>query len=357
MNKLTPTIVILTLFSHLLYGQELDSNMVPIPYWLPKPEKPKKADDEYINVGNRLYFIYKGDTLMRYLAINRKIIKSNNSVYYLEWNGGEQIIEEKNNQKTVYTSPIDCFYGSFGDIPKSWDIDTCFWSLQNVGLRGGGGGPFCTGADGYLKRIPLTFIDAWTGNLFIKKVPKYGIFDASSILPMHRVFYEKYFVQQLENHKKGKNCITYIEVRNAVAKETFFDLLITSKNEVLYILYHDKKLMIWQLNETTKLWEKKNSFTFNTTGFFTCFEYQNALYLIDYQGFIFKINRKSIKKIKSIPEKLIDITLVINKDNGLIGYVKQSEITNAPLVSKIINEKTINLFSERGPLSINGKKP
>jgi hypothetical protein len=336
MNRTNLLLLFLAL-SSLVYGQKIDTTNYRI-------ENLKSVKLELLRKGERLIYLQNMDTVLSYLAINRKIVKANNSIFYLMWNSGEQIVEEKNGAKMLFTSPFVAYYNDFIDIPKSWDVTNNFWSLDAIELKTRGGSPFCTGVEGDLKRVPLKDIGSWTGNLFSKKVPKYDLYDVTQSLPINKVFYETYFERQLEKKKKEEEVITYLDVENLVVKETFFDFFVTAKQNSLYVLYHDKQLLMWQLNEKTTQWEKKLSLPFSTNGFFTCFEFKNKLYLIDFEGVVYRIKEKTIKKVKILPEKLINIALVIDKDAGTIGYIKQTDISESSLMTKVISEKTINIF-------------
>lgn len=327
----------------LLFSQNIDTNSIDS---IIKKANEKVVKSELMNIGNRLYYVYGQDTILKYLAINRKVIIKDSSLYYLSWIKGEQILIENNGYKKVLTSPLIAYYDDYTNIPKSWDMNESFWALNGIGIQRGGGSPFCMGADGYIESIPEQDLDIWTKDSK-KQIPKAGSYDVVESLPMDKIFYERYFLKQLDNKKKGLNWLSYIDVRDSLLKPTYFDLLVTSNKKVFYILYHDKELMLWYLSDDKKQWEKYGNTKFSTNGYFTCFEHKKEMYLIDYESNIYKINKDSLEKIMQLPEKLIDISLVINKDEDSIGYVKQADIQNTKSIKKVVEETVVSIFPKK----------
>ena len=45
-----------------------------------------------------------------------------------------------------------------------------------------------------------------------------------------------------------------------------------------------------------------------------------------------------------LPVKLIDISIVINKDEDAVGYVLQTDIQNSKSIKNIVAQKTMSIF-------------
>lgn len=287
------------------------------------------------------------DTSEVYSIFNKKIIIYKDSTYFLtcKENDGERICIEKDNVFVENISPFIPDYMSFKYIPKAWDIENSFfWGLNGVFVRTDGH-PLYIAANGVLEKIPLSRLDSWTGkNIHKKDFPQFDAFKFNRNLPLNKLTYENYYLKRKAREKFEEKYEDKKIIFDRLIKTTYFDILTTKDGTPNYILYFENKISVWKLINDD--WINYGTFDFSTNGFFTCFEHQKALYLIDYNSTVYKINKSGLEKVTNLPDKLIDIALVINKDTDTISYIKQKDIKNAASITQLIKEKSISIFKK-----------
>ena len=257
------------------------------------------------------------DTTESFSTLNKKVIIYKAKTYFLSWkeNDGERICIEDGNTLIENMSPFIPDYLEFKNIPKTWDIeDTLFWGLNGVLVRTDGH-PLYIASKGVLERIPLS-----------------------------RLTYENYYLKRKAREKFEDKYEDKKIIFDRLIKTTYFDILTTKDGTPNYILYFENKISVWKLINDD--WINYGTFDFSTNGFFTCFEHQKDLYLIDYNSTVYKINKNGLEKVTDLPDKLIDIALVVNKDTDTISYIKQTDIKNASSITQLIKEKSISIFKK-----------
>jgi hypothetical protein len=206
---------------------------------------------------------------------------------------------------------------------------------------------------GVLERIPVSALDTWTikkNNVFF---PPLGYYEYSNRLPLE-TYLEKNFneFQKLQIKKKRPPLnVQDVAVRETFSKKTFFDFIVTSENHPTLVLSAQNELSVWVLQEDSlqpihNHWVKQQVYELTANGFFTLFEYQKQLHLIDYDGTIYQLWGHQLQKKYQLPHRLKDILLLVDKDSDKIGYViKNTMLPNDSL--KDVFEKRCIFFSHK----------
>ncbi|CAN5516245.1 hypothetical protein BH10BAC1_BH10BAC1_17690 [soil metagenome] len=136
----------------------------------------------------------------------------------------------------------------------------------------------------------------------------------------------------------------FVTRRSNMLNGFFYDAVALNDTSYTMAISNNGELSIWNYNG--KEWKHSEIQKFPVDGFFSLFTYKNTIYLATNVGGLYEISTKGIiaAKNKSVGCNLSKCTLIINKDEETVSYIKNSDIDYSTALNELLKKKAVRIF-------------
>lgn len=136
----------------------------------------------------------------------------------------------------------------------------------------------------------------------------------------------------------------FVTKRSSTMSGFFYDAVVVNDTSFVMAISNNGEMSIWNYNG--KNWKHSEVQKFPVDGFFSLFALKNKTYLATNVGGLYEISAKGIiaAKNKSVGANLASSTLIINKDDNTVSYIKNNDLNTHTPLNELIKKKAIRIF-------------
>lgn len=136
----------------------------------------------------------------------------------------------------------------------------------------------------------------------------------------------------------------FVTRRSNTISGFFYDAVVVNDTSFVMAISNNGELSIWNYNG--KEWKHSEVQKFPVEGFFSLFTLKNKTYLATNVGGLYEISLKGIEAAenKSAGTNLSSSTLIINKDDNTVWYIKNNDINQHTPLNELIKKKAVRIF-------------
>jgi len=173
-----------------------------------------------------------------------------------------------------------------------------------------------------IKRFPVTSLQAWN-----KDLKPIDMIMKSVDAPMLTTNDPYAYVI------KKSNTLEHFFYDGIAMNDSSYYMAISNKDEISFWNYDGKK------------WNQGPEQKFDTENYFSIFKWNNKLYIIRGDGQLFVVNDLKLTMLKkSIGGPLSNYTIIENRDNKSISFVKNKDLDYGQGLDKLLSKKAVKLF-------------
>jgi mRNA-degrading endonuclease RelE of RelBE toxin-antitoxin system len=170
-------------------------------------------------------------------------------------------------------------------------------------------------------------------------------YEASSKVPLAEQLVEKYSIRALVS--RNKKIIDFRKIKDSLIANTYFNFMLSSKNEPIYFLLTEGQFSTWKIRKGKygMGWQVDRKFSLLKFVKFHCFERDNKLYILTNEGIMYRVDKRKLKKIKEIAFKNFnDQILIVDKDKNQVKLLDKNLMDSSEDLANTISTKSISLF-------------